>query len=176
MISGALSSPFASACCPSLFLIMFASHAGGASTGSAPSSPVAGGSPFFAISGRPLVPAASVSPLFAVSGGPLSTISSHSLSFVRGDPSTTISGSGLLSSVPNASFRALFMPSSSSCACLFYLLSLPLFYSSLSSSPTSLAGNPTRFTRKRLFDKAFITQKPIALTQQEEELDLSFGQ
>ncbi len=109
-------------------------------------------------------------------GGPLSTVSSRPLSLVAGDgPSSAVSGR-LLSPVPPAGSRALFLTSTPSCAHCFSLPSLLLFHYSLPSSLISLARNPTLLTGKRLFDQAFITQRPIASKRQQEELDLSFGQ
>ncbi len=195
-------SPDASACCPPSSPVASAGGAGGASAGDAPSSPVAGVSPLSTVSGRPLSPVAGGGPLSAVSGSllslvtggsPSSAVSGRPLSPVAGgglssavssrllspvaggDPSSAVSGR-LLSLVPPVGSRALFLTSTPSRARRSSLPSSPLFHSSLLSSPTPLARNPEPLTRKRSFDQAFITQKPIASTRQQEELDLSFGQ
>lgn len=79
-------------------------------------------------------------------------------------PSSLIATSSSSSSIYPAGFRALFLPSTLSCARRFSLPSSPLFHFSLPSSPTLLACNQTLFTEKRLFDQVFITQRLIAST------------
>lgn len=164
--------------------------AGDVFTGSIPSSPVigsgslstvldcfssliAGDSPLLAISNCLLSPIAGGGPLSTVSDrfltlvvgdSPLSVVSGRLLSPIAGDgPSSAIFGSSLLSLVPPADSRALFLESTPSCARHSFLPSSLLFYFSLLSLPTLLAHNPTLFTAKRLFNQVFITQRPIAL-------------
>lgn len=168
-------SPVASACHLPLSLFASAGGTGGASVGSAPSSFVASNGPLFAVSGRPLS--------LVAGDSPLSTVSSHlSSSITGGDPSSTVSSrfsssvadSGLLStfsgggplfSIPPAGSRTLYLTSTLFYAHCSSLPSSPLFHSSLPSLLTALACNPIPFTGKRLFDQAFITQRPIASRQ-----------
>ncbi len=89
---------------------------------------------------------------------------------------STVFNGGLLSLVPPAGSPALFLTSTSSRAHCSSLSSSPFFHSFLPSLPTPLTRNPAPLTGKRLFDQAFITQRPISLIRQQEELDFSFGQ
>lgn len=111
-----------------------------------------------------------------VGSSPLSAILGHLLSFVTSGGFLSAVLGRLLSPVPLAGFRALFLTSTLSYVHCFSLPSSPLFHFFLPSLPTPLARNPALLSGKRLFNPAFITQKPIASTQEEDELDLSFGQ
>ncbi len=183
-------------------LIVSAGSAGDASTGGAPSSPVASGGPLSAVSGRFLSPFACGGPSSAVlgcfsspvaSGGPLSAILCHLSFFIAGGyPSSAVSGHPLfpvtgggplsavrgcpLSPMPPAGSRALFLTSIPSCARRSFLPFLPLFHSSLPSLPTPLTYNPAPLTGKKSFDQVFITQRVIASIRQQKKLDLSFTQ
>ncbi len=183
--SGTLSSPDASACRPPSSPVASAGSARGASGGGAPSSPVAGGGPLSAVSGHFSSLVASGGPSSAISGRPSSPFAGGGLSSaVSGRPSSLVAGAGPSSTVsvrpsspvPPAGSQALFLTSIPSCARCSSLPFSPLFHSSFPSSPTPLARNPAPLSGKRLFDQAFITQMLIASTQQQEELDLSFGQ
>ncbi len=153
-----------------------------------PLSPVAGGGPSSAISSRPSSPVAGGGPLSAVSdcpssfvagggpssvvlgrpsspvagGGPLSAVSGYLSSPVAGGSSSSAVLGRPLSPVPPASSWALFLTSIPSRARRSSLPSSPLFHSSLPSSSKPLAHDPAPLTGKRLFDQAFITQRPIA--------------
>ena len=105
----------------------------------------------------------------------LSTVSGHFLSFVTSSgPLSAVSG-GFLSLMPPAGSWALFLTSILSHAHCSFLPPSLFFHFSLLSLPTPLICNSILLIRKRLFDQAFITQKLIASTQQQEEHDLSFG-
>ncbi len=192
----------ASTCCLLSSPIASAGGADGASAGGAPSSSVAGDGPLSAVLDRLLSPIARSGPLSIVSGRPLSPIAGGgSSSAISGRLSSPVAGGGLfsavlvrpsspvagdgslsavsgysLSPVPPADSQTLFLTSTPSHKRRSSLPSLPLFDSSLPSLPTLLAHNSAPLTGKRLFDQAFITQRPIASTRQQEELDLSFGQ
>lgn len=66
----------------------------------------------------------------------------------------------------SAGSPALSLFGTPSCACRL----------SLASSTTPLAGFAMPIAKKRLFNKTLIKQRPFASTQQQKELDLSFGQ
>lgn len=178
-------SPDTSARRPPSSPVTFAGGASSKSAGGAVLSPIAGYSPLSAISGR-------FSSL-VTGGGPLSTVSDRFLSLIAGGrPSSAIlghflspiAGRGpsfavsvrLLSPMSLAGSRTLFLTSIPSCTHCSSLPSLRLFHSSLSSLLTPLARNPAQLNGKRLFDPAFITQRPITSKQQQIELDLSFEQ
>lgn len=109
------------------------------------------------------------------SDGPSSTISSDLLFFVASsDFLSTVSDNSFLFFIPLAGSRALFLPNTLSCMCCFLLLSVLLFYSFLPSSPTLFTHHLTLFTGKKMFNQAFIAQKPIASIQQQKKLDLKF--
>ncbi len=166
MAGGALLFPDTSASHPPLAPVASAVGAGGASASGAPLSPVAVGGPLSAVSGRPLSLVASV--------GLLSTVLGHFLSSVTsGGPLSAVLVRPL-SLVPPASSRVLFLTSTPSRTNRSFLPFSPFFQSFSSSSPTPLARNPEQLTEKRLFDQAFIAQRLIASTQQNEELDSSF--
>lgn len=117
---------------------MFAGSAGGLSTGGAPSSPIASGGPLSTVFGHLLSlvtsdgplsavlvdflsPVANDNPLFAVLSRLLSVLSGC-LSFLVASSSSlfVISGVGLLSLMPPAGFRALFLTNTPSCAHRFF--------------------------------------------------------
>lgn len=75
----------------------------------------------------------------------------------------TISIGSSLSLIPSANLLALFLPNILFYICYFSLSFLPLFYSFLPSLFMPFAHNPALFTRKRLFNQAFIGQMPITL-------------
>ncbi len=209
LAGGAPSSPDASTRCFPSSPVASADGTSGVSAGGAPLTPVAGGGPSSAVSGRSSSPVAGSSPLSAVSsrpsssvagGGPLSAVSGRlsspvagggPLSTVSGRPSPLVAGGGPSSAVlgrplsliasggplsavsgrpsspvPPAGSRVLFLTSTPSRARHFSLFSSLLFHSSLPSLPTPLACNPASLSGKRLFDQAFITQRPIASTRQ----------
>ncbi len=134
-------------------------------------SPVISGGLLSAIFGCSLTLVAGSSPLFAISGclsfcvisrGLLSAIFGRPLSLVTSvDPLFTISDGDPLSPMFSISSWLLFLTSTPSHTYRCSLSSLLLFHSFLSSSSTLLARNPTLLTGKRLFDQAFITQRPI---------------
>lgn len=148
------------------------------------SSLVAAGSAFFAVLGCLLSLIASDNLLSTISDrllslvaddGPLSTVLDCSLSLgAGGSPLSTVSGrflffityDSLLSPVSEGSFLSSISLASSWAFVLMSTLSythcsslsfLPLFYSFLPSLLTPLTCNSTPFTKKRLFDQAFIT-------------------
>ena len=177
MVGGILSSPDTSVCCFSSFPVASTSSASGPSASGALSSFVAGSGLLSAIFDRSLSPVGSSNLLFAVLGCLLSTVLDCFLSLIAsGGPLSAVSNSSSLSLVLPASSWALFLTSTPSRARHFSLPSSPLSHSFLPFLPISLAHNPALLTRKRLFDQVFITQRPIASTQQQEELDLSFEQ
>lgn len=95
-------------------------------------------------------------------GGPFSTISSCLLSSITGSGLVSIvPDSSPLSFMPPANSRALFLTSTLSYVRCSSLSTLALFYSFLLLLFISLAHNLSLFTRKRLFDQAFITQRSI---------------
>lgn len=97
-----------------------------------------------------------------ISGCPSSSVAGSNLLFAVSDCLLSpISGSSPLSLVLLISFRGLFLTSTPSCVHCSSLPSSPLFRSFLPSLPTPLTHNPTPFTRKRLFDQVFITQRLI---------------
>ncbi len=129
------------------------------------SSPFAGGGPSSAVPGCSSSLISVGNPLSAVlgrllsliaNGVPLSTVLGCPLSLVVGDGLLSVVLVRLLSFMPPAGSRALFLTSTPSCA----------HCSSLPSSPTPLAHDLAPLTGKRLFDQAFITQRPIASIRQ----------
>ncbi len=146
---------------------------------------VTGGSPLSAVSGRLLYPVTGGGPLSAVlgrlsspiaGGGSLSAVLGHLLSHIAGSgPSSAVLGRPLFL-VPSVGSRVLFLTSTPSRAHRSSLPSSPLLHSFLPFSPTPLTCNPAPLSGKKLFDQAFIIQKPITSIRQQEELDLSFGQ
>ncbi len=154
------------------------------STSSAPLYFVASSGLLSAISGHFLSLITSGGPLSIVinclsssvaSGYPLSIVSGRlSSPITSGGPLSAISNSGSLFLVPPASSWALFLTSTPSHTYRSSLSSLLLFYISLPSLPIPLAPNPTPLTGKRLFDQAFIIQRPVDYIRSQEKLDLSF--
>lgn len=157
---GALLSPVASTHCFSLFFVV---SSGGESADGAPLSPFASACCFL-----------SFSIASANGAGGASTSAGDTSAGIT--PLFPVAGVSLLSAMPSVSSQALFLSSTPSCARCFSLLFSPFFHFSLPSSPLPLARNSTPFTGKRLFDQAFITQKPIASIQKYKKLDLRFGQ
>ncbi len=185
MASNAPSFPDASACCPpsslivgngllsaisSRLLSLVADDGLLSAVSGRLSSPITGSGSSSTILGCLLSLVAGVNPLSNVSGRFLSLVAGDgSLSAVLGCFLFLFAGDGLLSAisgrplslVPTANFRTLSLTSTPSCARHSSLPSSPLFHFSLSSLPTPLARNPALLTGKRLFDQAFITQRPI---------------
>ncbi len=115
--------------------------------------------PLSTISGCFISSVASYGPLFAVFGCHLSAVAGDS-------PLFAVSDSGSLSSMsPTSSWESFLLCILSHTRC-FSLLSLLFIHSFLPFSPPLLARNLTPHTRKRLFNQAFITQKPITSTKQ----------
>lgn len=191
IVSNAPLSLDASTCCPLLSLITSGSGAGGMTISDTPLSLIAGNSPLSAVSGCFLSLFASSGPMFIILGrfsslvavgSSLSTVFGHLsslvigsgilfavldslLSSIAGDGLlSTISGDGSSSSVPPADSQVLFLISTPFYTCHSSLLSLLLFHSFLFFLPTTLACNPASLTEKRLFDQAFMIQRPIAST------------
>lgn len=99
---------------------------------------------------------------FIASDGLLSAIFGYFLSFVASSGLFfAVSGSSPLSPIPFTSSQALFLLCTPFYTRHFSLPSPLLIYSFLPFLPTLIARNLTLHIRKRLFDQAFITQRPI---------------
>ena len=183
MVSCALLSSDASACCLRLSPIIYTGSANSPSTSGAPLSHIANsdllsivfslfsllitsGGPLFAISVHLLSLVIGSGLLSAILGCLLLIVLGYSLSLSASDsPLLAISGGVLLFPMPHAYSCSLFLTNIPSCVRHSFLPYLPLFCSFLPSLLILFARNPAPLTGKRLFDQVFITQKPITSTQ-----------